>query len=120
MERPLIDEAVRTARERLAEGRKALIEASPAALESCAACLRAGIVSLEQCRDAVADGGSSPRAGTEALRVRTELRLLSRLLEHAAEYHARWMGVANSAWAGYTAAGTAAEVGRRGRLLTQG
>jgi len=118
MERP-IDEAVRTARERLAEGRNALIEASPAALDRCAESLKAGIASLEQCRVAE-NGGPSDRARREMLRMRADLRVLRRLLEHAAGHHARWLEIAGSFCAGYTGTGAAAEVERRGRLLTQG
>ena len=112
--------AVRAARDQAAEGRKALVEASPAALERCAEALNAAVAGLRACRmESAADGRSEP-ARTEALRLQADLRGLSRLLEHAAAYHASWLGFAGSVWAGYTGSGSAAEVPRRGRLLTQG
>ena len=76
MERLVIDEAVRTARERLAEGRKGLIEASPAAMESCAECLRDVIADLRQCRDALAGGGSwQHKLGYNGLSVHLALKV---------------------------------------------
>jgi len=106
------------ARERLAEGRKALIEASPAALESLRACLRPGFVSLEQCRDAVADGGSSLAPEPKCCGA-DGTRLLSRLLEHAAEYQRQLMGL-RARLGPDIPAPERLRVGRRGRLLMQG
>jgi hypothetical protein len=113
-------DAIRAAREHAAEGRKALVEASPQALERCAEALRAAIAGLNRRRSAPVGGEPSDPVRREALRLQTDLRLLTRLLEHAAEYHAGWLGFAGSACAGYTGSGAAAEVPRRGRLLTQG
>lgn len=118
MEDRAIYEDVRAARAQAEEGRKSLVEASPAALERCAESLKAAITGLIRCR--AARGGPSEQVRTEALRLRADLGALTRLLDHAAEYHARWMGFAGSVWAGYTGSGAAADVPRRGRLLTQG
>ena len=120
MQDGLIYTAVRAARDQAEEGRKTLEEASPAALERCAAALDTAIAGLRACRAEPAAGGLSDAARSEALRLRADLRALARLLEHAAAYHARWLGFAGSAWAGYTGSGSAADVPRRGRLLTQG
>ena len=113
-------DAIRAAREHAEEGRKALVEASPAALERCAEALRSASAGLSGRRAAPGGGAPPDPVKREALRLQKDLRLLTRLLEHASEYHAGWLGFAGSACAGYTGSGAAAEVPRRGRLLTQG
>ena len=120
MQNRAVADAIRAARERAEEGRKALVEASPAALERCAEALMAASAGLRRSRAAPVSIEPSNPARREALRLQTDLRLLSLLLEHASEYHAGWLGFAGSACAGYTGSGAAAEVPRRGRLLTQG
>ena len=120
MQSRLIYEGIGVAREQAEQARNALTEASPAALERCSEALKAAIAGLERRRTESAVGGPSEPARSEALRLRTDLRVLTRLLEHAAAYHARWLGFAGSAWAGYTGTGAAAGVTRPGRILTQG
>jgi hypothetical protein len=128
MQEGLIHTALRAAREQAEEGRKALVEGSPAALERCAEALNAAIAGLRAGHaEHLGAGGSAGMGGrgadlarAEAQRLHADLRVLTRLLEHAAGYHARWLGFAGSAWAGYTGSGSAAGVPRRGRLLTQG
>jgi hypothetical protein len=95
---------------------------SAAAVDRCAAAIGSAISRLAEWRKRFQgdDRTANRLALEEALRLRAAVRLAGRLLETAAQYHARWRQALESLCAGYTASGAPAAARRPGRLCLRG
>jgi hypothetical protein len=99
-----------------------LRDPSPAAVDGCAVAIGSAIARLGEWRKRFQGQDKTANRLTleEAVRLQAAVRLAGRLLETAAEYHARWRLVLGSLCAGYTASGAAAAAARPGRLCLRG
>jgi hypothetical protein len=95
---------------------------SPAAVYRCTAVLGSAVSLLGEWRKGFRghDHTANRLALEEALQLRATVRRARRLLETAAEYHARWRQALGSLCAGYTASGAPAAAARPGRLCLRG
>jgi hypothetical protein len=118
-----LDGWLREAREELGRACHILAAPTPAALEGTEQALGKAAVLLACARDAAAREGPAPRDGEvrrQAAAVREAVLMAGRMLEGARAYHSRWMEIAGSLTAGYTATGEAAAAPRPGRLCLRG
>jgi hypothetical protein len=95
---------------------------SPAAVDRCAAVIGSAISRLGEWRTRFQghDKTANLAALEEALRLKATVRRAGRLLQNAAEYHARWRQAVGAICAGYTASGAPATALRTGRLCLRG
>jgi hypothetical protein len=99
-----------------------LQDPTPAAVDGSALALGRAISELGEWRGAFegCDKRANRLALEEAARLRTAVRRAGRLLETAAQYHAKWRLALESLCAGYTASGAPAATARSGRLCLRG
>jgi hypothetical protein len=112
--------AIRNTRCRVDEVRPLLEDASPAALDRCTSVLAAAVSAAGGLSRHADHGPGTRRLAEEAALLHSSVRRAARLLQSAAEYHARWNGLLGAMSAGYTASGAPAPPGRAGRLNLRG
>ncbi len=114
------DRALETALSNLAACQTLLRNASPAALDQCSLALADTARLLGEWRDRRRPEPGGPAARQKARDLRTAVRRAARLLEGAADYHARWNRILNAMSSGYTPSGTSPLPARPARVLVRG
>jgi hypothetical protein len=95
-----------------------LVKGSPAALERSAGALESAASVLAALK--AEETGMDSEARKEVLALCGALKMARTLIASAAAYHDRWLRVAGAMASGYTAAGEAAPLVRRGSLSVCG
>ncbi len=114
------DRTLENALSNLAACRTLLRNASPAALDQCASALADTARLLCEWRDQRRREPGDPAAAEKARELRTAVRHAERLLEGAADYHARWNRILSAMSSGYTPSGASPLPARPARVLVRG
>jgi hypothetical protein len=96
-----------------------LVAPSPAVLDGCSRTLESAFGELREFRRGL-EGRAEPEARARLLKLRASLRLASRLLDTAAEFHTGWSRILGAMTGGYTPEGSAAVLTTRPRVCLEG
>jgi len=112
--------SLRKARSQLERVCQMLMLPSPAVLDGCENVLASAAAEMEASRPGWHEAAGDRLAAEEARLTRRALKQAQRLLENAANFHARWQRMRAAMTGGYQADGTPGQLRRPGRIFVKG
>ena len=111
---------LRTARTHLATLRQALQSPSPEEIGRCVPSLVEAAGCLSRMEQQLRQEAADAELAAELKQLRNDLKIVARMIEHGAAFYRGWASLLGAAAAGYTPAGSAAEIQVTGTVSMRG